>query len=426
MKIFFQDKDIMNYILSKGGITLVFRMIAMILSFFSMWVITNFYGESVFGLYSIALTILQISVMIFGLGIPIAFVSFTGAFINESKVKGFFIKTLKIVLLSALIPTLIYLVFADFVANYIFNKGSLKIYFQILSLTIPFMISHEIICYYFMSIKKFITYGIFIFILPNVLFIALLIIFHFYDFELHYSFLAYAISILITSLIGFLAILLNKTSIEYPLISAKVVLNKSLPMMLSGVFLLLLNWTDVLMLARFETESQIGIYNVAFKVGYLTLFFVVSMNVIIMPKVSELFHKSYFHEMKRVVNKATQVIILLTIPLAAILIFFSKYILSFFGEAFISGSTVLILITVGGLFNALTGNVDQILNMTDNQKLVRNIFIIGFIINVILNLILIPNYGILGAAVSSLVTNIFINSIFVLVIKKKLGFYTFK
>lgn len=179
------------------------------------------------------------------------------------------------------------------------------------------------------------------------------------------------------------------------------------------------------MLGRFETESNIGIYNVAFKVGYLALFFVVSMNVVIMPKVSELYHKNNYIEIKKVINKATQVVILLTVPLALVIICFSEFILSFFGKGFVAGSTTLILITLGALFNAMTGNVDQILNMTNNQKLVRNMFIIGFIVNVILNLILIPNYGIVGAAASSLITNVVINSIFVIIIKKKLGFYTF-
>ena len=71
------------------------------------------------------------------------------------------------------------------------------------------------------------------------------------------------------------------------------------------------------------------------------------------------------------------------------------------------------------------GFVDQILNMTNHQKLVRNIMFVGFLVNIVGNLFLIPRFGYLGAAISSLVVNVIVNSIFVLVIKKKLGFYTF-
>jgi O-antigen/teichoic acid export membrane protein len=96
-----------------------------------------------------------------------------------------------------------------------------------------------------------------------------------------------------------------------------------------------------------------------------------------------------------------------------------------FGSSFAAGRTTLILITIGALFNAMAGNVDQILNMTNNQKSVKNIFILGFLLNVILNLFLIPKYGIEGAATSSLITNIVVNIVFVIIIKKKLGFLTF-
>jgi O-antigen/teichoic acid export membrane protein len=196
-------------------------------------------------------------------------------------------------------------------------------------------------------------------------------------------------------------------------------------MMMSGIFLLLLNWTDILMLGTIESDSVIGIYNVAFKIGSLTLFFAMSMNVVIMPKVSEYFYLNKFDEMKKTINRTTQLLILLTVPLALIIIFFSKLILSVFGAGFVAGSNTLILITLGALFSAMAGNVDQILNMTNNQKYVSRIFFIGFLLNVVLNLFLIPRYGIEGAATSSLITNIFINIIFVIVIKKKLGFYTF-
>lgn len=422
---FFKNKEILNYILSKGSTMFFFRMIGMVFSFVTMWFITRFYGESVFGNYSLSLTVLQIIVMLFSMGIPVAFVSFSGEIQNIKKIKGLFFNNLKILLLPALIPVFLIFIFSENITSFFFNKIFLSPYFKALSLGIPFLLLHEIVCYYFMATKKFITYGLFIFIFPNVLFVALLLIFNNSDYDEYFSFVAYICAMALTALLGFLIILLNKTKAKNPFITTKVILKKSLPMMLSGIFLVLLNWTDILMLGYYETDSQIGIYNLAFKLGYLALFFVVSMNAIIMPKVSEYFQKNEMKEMKILINKATQVVILLTIPLAMILIIFNNYILSFFGEGFVLGKTTLILVTLGALYNAMTGNVDQILNMTNNEKIVRNVFIVGFIINVILNLLLIPRYGIEGAAISSLITNIVLNSSLVIFIKRKLGFYTF-
>ncbi|MDP5001477.1 MAG: polysaccharide biosynthesis C-terminal domain-containing protein, partial [Flavobacterium sp.] len=75
-------------------------------------------------------------------------------------------------------------------------------------------------------------------------------------------------------------------------------------------------------------------------------------------------------------------------------------------------------------FSAMAGNVDQILNMTNNQVLLRNITILSFFVNISLNFLLIPYYGINGAAFASLISNVVINTLCLYYIKKKLGFYT--
>jgi O-antigen/teichoic acid export membrane protein len=98
--------------------------------------------------------------------------------------------------------------------------------------------------------------------------------------------------------------------------------------------------------------------------------------------------------------------------------------LSFWGTEAISGGTTLIIVSIGVLFSAMAGNVDQILNMTENQNIFRNITIFSFFVNLILSYLLIPKYNIEGAAIASLITNILINVLCLYFIKKKLGFYT--
>ncbi len=418
------DKEIIKEILSKGGITFLFRMGTMALSFLTMSFITNFYGQANFGNYSLALTIIQITTMVFALGTPNAFVALNGNIDNHYESKGLLLRMYKIGVVASLIPMLLFFFGCNFFPIFLFKKAELSDFFKIISISIPFMIIYEITFYYFIAQKKIITYGLFAF-LPNVIFLLLLFIFKQYHFKPYFNFLAYVLSIILTTLFGVILIFKDKYIKAEAKISIQGILKKSTPMMVSGIFLFLLNWTDILMLGRLETEANIGIYNAAFKVGSLTLFFVVSMNVVIMPKTSELFNSNNIFEMKKVINRATQIVILLTLPLAVLIILFSKTILSFFGQGFEAGSATLILITLGALFNAMTGNVDQILNMTNHQTIVRNIFFGGFILNFILNLYLIPHYGIEGAAISSLISNIIVNIIFVFIIKKKLGFYTF-
>ncbi|QYJ67553.1 flippase [Flavobacterium litorale] len=425
IKKLFADKEAVKYILSTGGISFLFRMIAMLLSFAIMWIMTNYYGKSVWGLYSLALTVMQITAMFFALGLPSAFVSFSGGFTNKALSKGLLIKSAKIALLSSIVPVLLFSAGAGLIATYIFEKENLYGYLLIVALGTPCMILHEIICYYFVAMKRFVVYGLSIFILPNVFLITALLLLYNNNLGDYYTFWGYVVAYLLTVIIMLVYIFGKNQKIIYPDIAKRDIFKKSFPMMMSGIFLVLLNWTDMLMLGRFETAEQIGIYNTAFKVGYLSLFFILSMNAVVQPRVSELYHQKNISEMKKVVNRATQLVIVLTLPLVFGLIFFRELLLDLFNDTTALGGVTLILVTLGGLYNAMTGNVDQILNMTNNQKSVSVIMLCGFIVNVILNLFLIPAYGIEGAATASLITNIFVNTVFVIIIKRKLGFYTF-
>lgn len=420
-----KNLNLINSILRKGGVVFILKLIAMPITFFAYWFIPNKFGEADLGLFTLALTILQVSYLIFALGLPHAFLAFTGSFENDYLKKGFLLKSSLIALVVSLIPFCILFFGSGFIASTIFKKEDFSVFLSITAVAIPFMILHEILCYFFISIGKHFIYSLLLFIIPNVLFSIFLVVFSELNLPSYSVFLSYVLGFFITVIIGYLLAFLKELKFIIPNISTYNILKKSFPMMVGTIFLLLLNWTDVLMLGRLETEENIGIYNIAFKLGYLTLFFVTAMGSVIIADVSEKYNLKDFYGLKKTINRATQLTIVLTLPIALLLIFFSSFFLSFFGEEFIQGKWALILITLGALFNAMTGNVDQILNMTGNEITVRNIMFIGFLANVVLNFILIPSYGYEGAAFSSLLVNVIVNSIFVIVIKKKLGFFTF-
>ena len=196
-------------------------------------------------------------------------------------------------------------------------------------------------------------------------------------------------------------------------------------MMLSSLMLFLLNWTDIFMLGAMVSEKEVGIYNLAYRLASLAMLVIISLNIVLAPKISQLFKQNEIKELHSTIVKSTRLVILLTTPLVLGLIFFSEFILGLFGQNFIQGKTTLIIIALGVLINVSTGNVDQILNMTNHQKILQNITIFGFILNVILNYLLIPKYGIEGSAAASLVTNALFNLTCLYFIKRKLGFYTF-
>ena len=421
------EKDILKYLLSKGGVSFLFRIIGMILSFFNIWLISNFFDTEAYGIFSLVQTVILILSVIFTLGVQNVLIIEINNQLNDGvdHSHSFLLKTSKLVLVASIVPILI-LYFGKEMLSDLFNNKNLIKHFEFIAITIPFLLLHEVILYYFIALKKFVRFGFFMFFLPNIFFTTAILTFRNLITDGFYITVLFCLSYTLTFLIEFV---LTFKSFKFKasnkkLLSYKNILQKALPMMFSGIMVLLLNWTDILMLGVMKSEKEVGIYNAAFKIGFMVLIIISTINVIIVPKISELFQEGKLIELKKLLNRSTQLITVLTLPIVLVLVIFGKYILAQFGPDFIEGYLVLVIITLSSFFSSICGNVDQILNFTNNQSALLKINIFSLLLNVALNFFLIDNYGIEGAATASLISTIFLNTFCVIYIKRKLGFYT--
>ena len=81
----------------------------------------------------------------------------------------------------------------------------------------------------------------------------------------------------------------------------------------------------------------------------------------------------------------------------------------------------LFILLIGQFSNAISGSTGFILKMTDKENTYKNIMFSFVLVNIILNFILVPNYGMLGAAISSSVCVVSWNLICVIFIYKHVG-----
>jgi len=412
-------------IISTSGINFIFRIFGLGTSFLTSILITRLFGVGTFGNYSLVFALSQIVALFFTLGIPNTLIKIIGNHnFNNLQAKKLLLKGLKGALLFSVIPIVFFYFGSEFLSTTIFHNTDLKNYFFIVTLSLPLFIVHEIFLYFLIATKNFMKYNLFMFVAPNVLLLLFLFLFYHNGFQNQFTFLAYALAILITVVSEAFTIFELKPQKESISISTKQLIKTASPLLFSGLFLYLLNYTNVIMLGMMTDENQVGIYNIAYKIGSVGFLIIVSVSTIITPKMAELYGEGNLSELKKLTHNATRLIAVLSTPIVLLLIVFSKFILSYWGTDVVAGSTTLIIVSVGVLFSAIAGNVDQILNMTENQKILRNITILSFFINLVLSYVLIPSYGIEGAAIASLITNIIINLLCIYFIKKKLGFYT--
>lgn len=215
------------------------------------------------------------------------------------------------------------------------------------------------------------------------------------------------------------------TDFEVLKFSSKEILKRSYPMSIGVISLLLMQSIDVILLGKFLNFKNIAYYSVAVKLTVIITLVLTSVNAVFAPKIAELYSKKDMKTLKTEIKKATRLIFILTIPVLFILFVFSPYILSFFGEEYIEAKGTLRIMLFGQMFNTLCGSVAIYMNMTGKQVFLQKILLVTFVINLILNWVLIPKYGLEGAAISTTISLIFWNLVGVIYLLKKEGIKTY-
>ena len=196
-------------------------------------------------------------------------------------------------------------------------------------------------------------------------------------------------------------------------------------MMITAFSFLLMGRIDTIMLGMFSTTENVGIYNVALKLASITSFILYAVNTIAAPKFSELFWSNKMEELKKVVRLSSKLIFGVSFPFLILFVVFSKFFVGLFGKEFIAGQTALVILSIGQFVNAASGSVGYFMNMTGRQIVYRNIILVATALNIILNYILIPVYGLNGAAIATAISMSMWNITSVIYLRAKLKVNTF-
>ncbi len=417
----------LNKLFVNSGSVFLRRVFGLGLSFFWVFLITNLYGAETYGLFALGKICLSFAGMIFGLGIDMAIVKLSATKTHYNKgviTSDFFKKSIIIVGVSAILLSVLLFFFKEKIALDVFVNAKFTDFLLVISvLFFPFLI-HKTLIGFLTVREEFKKYGNYYFLFPNILIVLSILIVYYFKWPNYYLLGGYIIAYGIFGLILLGSVYNLKKEVQ-KIVSYKSILKLSTPMMISSSFLFISSWTDTFMLGAMVSKAELGVYNVAFKLASLALIIIATVNTVLAPKISSLFSNQNIKEIGVEVHKATKLITYVALPLVLFLILFRKPILGLFGDEFVLGEMTLVIISLGMLFNAMSGSVAQVLNMTNHQKQFRNFTIFSALTNILLNYILIPKMGIEGAAIASLISNVILNSICIIYIRKEFGFYSF-
>ncbi|WP_053989926.1 flippase [Mangrovimonas sp. TPBH4] len=396
-------------ILTKGVSFLILRFGGLLAGYGFTYLIAREYGAGVTGLVSISFTLIM-CLSIFGrMGIDVNLIPFYAEKHNISDSGLFFRVLVKAFFVSLVLASILFLLRRNLAIDF-FKKPQLEPYILWVSLTIPFWTITLVCAGLFRAFKKNSLFAFFNnpgrFIFSLIAFTTLLIFLkdglsaikaHFYG----------------VLLLAIISMVFAVKQFEKPRFVSNTnswyFLRQAFPMMLSGAIIVFLGWADTFVLGIYETDDTIGIYNVALKIATLTSFSLQAINSILAPKIAAFYKSNQMGEFRKLVKFSTRINFVITLFVVSGIILFNRILLGLFGEEFLMGATVLIVLCFGQLINSISGSVGIIFQMIGKQKVYQNIVTIALIINVALNFALTPKFGGIGAAMATVVSMAFWN-----------------
>jgi O-antigen/teichoic acid export membrane protein len=200
--------------------------------------------------------------------------------------------------------------------------------------------------------------------------------------------------------------------------------NSAISFFIIGVLYVLNSRVDIFLLGTLGKNSDVGIYNIALRISEVISFGLVTINFVLAPVIAKLIEADAISQLQKLITRSAKLVLYTTLPVIIAIICFRESILSFFGPDFLKGSNTLMILCFGQFINIFFGSVGLILMMSGKQKFSIYSLAISSFFNVILSILLIPAYGMTGAAIATSSTLVLWNSIMYFFVRKKMKLRT--
>jgi O-antigen/teichoic acid export membrane protein len=198
-------------------------------------------------------------------------------------------------------------------------------------------------------------------------------------------------------------------------------LRTSLPMLFGALTWLLLQRIDTVMLAMLSDFHDTGLYVAATRIANFVSVGLILVGGIVAPLIAEFYADRRMQDLQRVSALAAAGALSLGIVAAFIILIAGEELLALFGQAYRESLAALLILTAGHLVLAAFGAVRALATMTEYEDQRALIGIATVLLNVLLNWLLIPRYGIEGAAAATSVSLLFSCVTLYVLARRKLG-----
>ncbi|MBN1563986.1 MAG: flippase, partial [Anaerolineae bacterium] len=188
-----------------------------------------------------------------------------------------------------------------------------------------------------------------------------------------------------------------------PVIEARLWIASAVPFAISRGLVTLDQQIDALMLGALDSAEAVAFYSVSQRGVQFISLLLLSVNVALAPQIVNLHADGKRDQLQRLLTQSARLVLLGSLPIALAFIVGGKLYLSIFGAEYKAAYTALVLLSIGQVVNVATGSVVLLLMMTQHERQAMYGLILTAGSHIILNLLLVPVWGVEGAAIAGAV-----------------------
>jgi O-antigen/teichoic acid export membrane protein len=393
-----------------SGVSIVFVMgiISSVLAYITRIVMARNLTPEEYGLFTSVLTFVMFFLFFRGLGMEKAVSKYIPQFLihnQKGRIKSGIFFVIGFQLISSIIMVIVFLSLNDYLSNNYFKNPLSK---PILGIMVFYIFGSMFFRIYrsiaggYQVMKLFSLFEF----LKNLIILGLFLLFFklglgILSAALALALVCYIVVFIITPFLKKSAPFLNyKIEKFWP--TAKMIFLFGVPLFATGIAGKLISYIDTLILTHFRSLVEVGVYNVVLPSILIFSNFGASISAVFFPMFSELWTKKDKTRMSEGLKMLHRYLFFIVIPPALGVIVFSEFlILTFFGKAYISGTIALQILMIGAFIHVVSSVNNTILSAIGKPKIVAKIIILVALFNVVTNILLIPKYGIEGAALTT-------------------------
>lgn len=201
----------------------------------------------------------------------------------------------------------------------------------------------------------------------------------------------------------------------------------SVPLMITATMNVLFQNIDIFVLGNNFSRETVAVYGAIFPLATLLTTLLVGFAFVFMPTISELQSNGEYERMYRTYRIVCKWIFLVSLPIFLVFVMYPELVIRYtFGPKYVEGSLALAILAVGFFSHAVAGPSGDTLTALGHPRLVMytNVLVVG--VNLVLNLILVPRYSLIGAAVASAIGFILMNGLYLTQLYRESGMHPFR